>query len=94
MPNPDASITGLALQPGLMFLAHKPLPDSRAVLDLSVSQDGLQWTRLLTLERGDGSGEYSYPSMAWADNSLWVSYTDQRRAIAWQRFALTPKRVD
>jgi len=90
LPNPDASIAGLALQPGLMFLAHNPLPDSRSVLDLSVSQDGLQWTQLLTLERGDEKSEYSYPSMAWADNSLWVSYTDQRRAIAWQRFALTP----
>jgi predicted neuraminidase len=90
MPNPDASIAGLALQPGLMFLAHNPLPDSRSVLDLSMSQDGLRWTRLLTLARGDGSSEYSYPSMAWADNSLWVSYTDQRRAIAWQRFALAP----
>lgn len=89
MPNPDASIAGLALQPGLMFLAHNPLPDSRAVLDLSVSQDGLQWTQRLTLERGDEESEYSYPSMTWADNSLWVSYTDQRRAIAWQRFALT-----
>jgi len=91
LPNPDASIAGLALQPGLMFLAHNPLPDSRSVLDLSVSHDGLQWTQLLTLEHGEGSSEYSYPSMAWADNSLWVSYTDQRRAIAWQRFALTPQ---
>lgn len=89
MPNPDASITGLALHPGLMFLAHNPLPDSRSVLDLSVSQDGLQWNQLLTLERGDEKSEYSYPAMIWADNSLWVSYTDQRRAIAWQRFGLT-----
>jgi predicted neuraminidase len=91
MPNPDASIAGLALRPGLMFLAHNPLPDSRSVLDLSVSQDGLQWARLQTLERGAGSDEYSYPSMAWADDSLWVSYTDLRRDIAWQRFALSPK---
>jgi predicted neuraminidase len=89
MPNPDASIAGLALRPDLQFLAHNPLPDSRSVLDLSESQDGLQWTRLLTLERGNASSEYSYPSMIWADNSLWVSYTEQRRAIAWQRFALT-----
>ena len=30
MPNPDASVAGLALQPGLMFLAHNPRPESRA----------------------------------------------------------------
>ena len=88
MPNPDASVVGLALQPGLMFLAHNPRPESRTELDLSVSSDGLQWTRLMTLASGAAGSEYSYPSMAWADGSLWVSYTDQRRAIAWQRFAL------
>ena len=88
LANPDASISGLALQPGRMFLAHNPLPDSRSVLDLSVSPDGLQWSRLVTLERGEAAAEYSYPSLAWADHSLWVSYTDQRREIAWQRFAL------
>jgi predicted neuraminidase len=91
LPNPDASIAGLALRPDLMFLAHNPLPDSRSVLDLSVSNDGLNWTRLLTLAQGDGSSEYSYPSLAWADDSLWVSYTDQRSAIGWQRFALTSR---
>ncbi len=87
--NPDSSVAGLALRPGTMFLAHNPLPGSRSVLDLSMSPDGLQWTRLLRLERGEGQSEYSYPALAWADDSLWVSYTDRRRSIAWQRFALT-----
>jgi predicted neuraminidase len=32
--------------------------------------------------------EFSYPSLAWADNSLWVSYTHQRSSIAWQRFSV------
>lgn len=88
--NPDAAIAGLALAPGLMVLAHNAAPDSRAVLDLSASSDGLQWTRQQTLAQGRGASEYSYPSMAWADDGLWVSYTDQRHAIAWQRLALTP----
>lgn len=88
--NPDASVAGLALGPGVMALAHNPRPDSRAVLDLSMSSDGLQWTRQQTLAQGSGGSEYSYPSMAWADDSLWISYTDQRRAIAWQRLTLSP----
>lgn len=90
--NPDAAIAALALEPGLMLLAHNPRPDSRAVLDLSVSSDGRQWRRLLTLAQGEGASEYSYPSLAWADGSLWVSYTDQRRAIAWQRLDPADKR--
>jgi len=90
--NPDASVAGLAVRPGLMFLAYNPLPDSRGELTLSTSADGWRWEQPLTLAQGSGGGrhEYSYPSMAWADNSLWVSYTDERRAIAWQRFGVTP----
>ena len=26
--------------------------------------------------------------LAWADDSLWVSYTELRQRIAWQRFSL------
>ena len=88
--NPDASVVGLALQSGLMLMAHNPLPDSRGELALSLSSDGLHWSDGVLLAQGQGPGrhEYSYPSMAWADESLWVSYTDQRRQIAWQRFAI------
>lgn len=90
LPNPDASVVGLSLQPGLMFLAHNPRPESRAQLALSGSRDGLHWTPLELLAQGGERSEFSYPSMAWADGSLWVSYTEQRQAIAWQRFVLLP----
>ena len=89
LSNPDAAIAGLTLGPGLMVLAHNALPDSRAVLDLSTSSDGLNWTRQMSLAQGGDRAEFSYPSLAWADDSLWVSYTDHRRAIAWQRLTLT-----
>jgi hypothetical protein len=29
--------------------------------------------------------------MVWAEGVLWVSYTDQRKSIAWQRYAGAPK---
>lgn len=90
MPNPDASVAGLSLQPGLMFLAHNPRAESRAQLALSHSRDGLHWTQLELLAQGGERSEYSYPSMAWADDSLWVSYTEERQAIAWQRFIFLP----
>jgi predicted neuraminidase len=88
LDNPDASVAALALQPDQMVLAHNSLPDSRSVLDLSVSRDGLNWPVTQTLERRDAPSEFSYPALVWADGSLWVSYTDQRRAIAWQRFVV------
>ena len=86
--NPDAAVAGMALAPGQMLLAHNSSPYSRALLDLSSSPDALHWTPLQALAHGGEGDEYSYPAMAWADGALWVSYTDHRRSIAWQRFAL------
>jgi predicted neuraminidase len=90
--NPNSSVAGLGLAPGQMFLAHNSLPLGRTALDLSASSDGQTWTLSQALAHGSGNDEYSYPAMAWADNSLWVSYTDLRQAIAWQRFSSLPTR--
>ncbi len=87
--NPDSSVAALALAPGHMFLVHNSLPKGRNVLDLSASEDGQKWLLAQTLARGTGQDEYSYPALAWADDSLWVSYTEQRKAIAWQRFSFS-----
>ena len=85
--NPDASVSGLALAPGQLFLAHNSSPNSRLALDLSRSTDGQHWSQAHKLAHGSGKAEYSYPAMTWADDSLWVSYTDHRTRIAWQRFS-------
>ncbi|MDO9166765.1 MAG: sialidase family protein [Rhodoferax sp.] len=90
LDNPDASVAGLALAPGRMFLAHNSAPHSRSALDLSRSMDGRAWVLAQALAHGSGADEYSYPALSWADDSLWVSYTDQRRSIAWQRFSFSP----
>ena len=85
--NPDAAVAGLALAPGALLLAHNSSPHDRSRLDLSQSADGENWQLVHTLVQGAPGQEFSYPALAWSDDSLWVSYTDQRRQIAWQRFA-------
>lgn len=89
LSNPNSSVAALALAPGRLFLGHNSSPHSRAALDLSSSTDGRTWGLAKALAHGAGSDEYSYPALAWADDSLWVSYTDRRRSIAWQRFSLS-----
>jgi predicted neuraminidase len=84
--NPDASIAALAVSPQFQVLAHNSSPGSRRVLDLSQSTNGRDWTLLSNLARGEGKAEFSYPAMAWSEGNLWVSYTDHRKVIAWQRF--------
>ncbi len=88
LDNPDSSVAGLTLAPGHLYLVHNSSPHSRNALDLSTSADGRSWSLAQALAHGTGTAEYSYPALAWADQSLWVSYTDQRRRIAWQRFSL------
>ena len=89
--NPDASIAVLAVAPNHYLLAHNSSVRSRQVLDLSESSNGLDWVRVQTLAQGAAGAEFSYPSMALADGSAWVTYTEGRTRIAWQRFALEPQ---
>lgn len=88
--NPDSSVAALGLAPQFAVLAHNPLPKTRARLDLSASSDAQHWFTEATPAQGGGADEYSYPALAWTDDSLWLSYTDQRRSIAWQRYSLPP----
>ena len=88
--NPDAAVAALALTPQDLLLVHNSSPASREKLDLSVSSDGRDWRTLAQLENGQTGDEYSYPSLAWADGALWVSYTDHRRSIKWQQLKVQP----
>jgi predicted neuraminidase len=84
LDNPDAGISALSVG-AQHLLVFNPSTSSRQSLHLARSAEGAQWTTELVLEDGVPSQEFSYPAMAWADQSLWVSYTDQRKRIAWQR---------
>jgi predicted neuraminidase len=84
--NHDTSAVGISLAPNQMLLAHNSSPHARNVLDLNSSQDGRVWPLVETIASGGEGSEYSYPALAWVDGSLWLSYTDQRRRIAWQQY--------
>jgi predicted neuraminidase len=90
LPNPDASVAGLGLAPQWMVLAYNPSTTGRQALALAVSANGQDWRAVTTLAQGDEKSEFSYPALTWADDSLWVSYTDQRQRIAWTRLRLLP----
>ena len=97
--NPDASVFAMAYAPWHFLLAHNSSPKSRQVLDLSESGNGIDWSLVHNLARGTlvGTGkdalaaEFSYPAMAVTDGSVWVSFTDGRQRIAWQRFVYEAK---
>ena len=71
-------------------MARNPYERGRSLLVMHDSVDGLQWSAPQTLVDGLPQTEYSYPSMSWADDRLWVSYTGMRQGIAWQRWRAEP----
>ena len=86
MDNPNSSVATLSIG-DQHLLVYNPLKAGRNVLDLAVSRDGQRWVTVANLARGSERREFSYPAIAMADGQLWVSYTEQREFIAWQRFA-------
>jgi predicted neuraminidase len=86
LDNPDASVATLSVG-GQHLLVYNPQKTGRNRLRMASSEDGNLWNSVIDLENGPTGNEYSYPAMAMADGQLWVSYTDQRQSIAWQRFA-------
>lgn len=85
LPNPNASVAALNAN-GVHALTFNPSRTGRDRLVTATSADGERWTIAAELALGQLGDEYSYPAMLWHQNALWVSYTNQRKNIAWQRF--------
>ena len=92
--NPDSSVAALRVG-NTIWLAHNPLLRRREVLQLSQSPvdapDAWQTQDVLNGASGD---EFSYPSMIAVPVAqqqmpdVWLSYTDQRRDIAFKQLRM------
>ena len=90
LDNPNASVATLTAG-GQHLLVYNPQKSGRDRLRMASSADAGRWSSMVDLENGPPGHEYSYPAMAMVDGQVWVSYTDQRQSIAWQRFAWVPQ---
>ena len=86
----DSAVASLRLPSGEWMMARNPLERGRTQLLMHHSQNGLDWSPPITLAEGGSDSEYSYPTMVWSEDRLWVSYTHLRQGIAWQRWHATP----
>lgn len=86
LPNPDAALASLGLSADQFAVVQHPMAQGRHALVWQLSPNGKDWSQPLTVAQGPEGSEFSYPAMAWADNSLWISYTHQRTHIRWQRW--------
>lgn len=91
LPNPDSGIDAVMLRDGRALLVYNPSRWRRSPLRVAVSDDGMDWRDVLTLE--DGWGEYSYPAVIQgADGRVHVTYTWKRERI--RHAIVDPRRMD
>ena len=86
LPNPNSGTDALTLADGrqLLIYNHSPgkrhFPDGRHILNLAISEDGIDWKPVLTLE--NQKGEYSYPAIIQdKPGRVHITYTYQRKLI-------------
>ncbi|MGD9635326.1 MAG: exo-alpha-sialidase [Pirellulales bacterium] len=89
LPNPSSGTDAVTLADGRQLLVYNhrqrpaedaPTADSRGVLNVAVSDDGVHWQAALVLE--DSGGEFSYPAVIQTkDGLVHVTYTWERRRV-------------
>jgi len=87
LPNPNSGSDAVTLKNGKQLLIYNPLTagknwwEGRSVLKLAISNDGIIWKDIYTLEEHK-KGEYSYPAIIQDhDGNIHLSYTSERKKI-------------
>lgn len=84
LPNNNSGIDVIKLNDGALVLAYNPVGINwgpRTPLKLSISRDnGLTWGDDFILE--EGPGEYSYPAIITHNKEILITYTFDRKSIA------------
>jgi predicted neuraminidase len=97
LPNPNAGADTLTLSDGRHVLIYNhthakgSFPSGRNMINLAMSQDGINWQAILTLERSNA--EFSYPALIQtADGRIHITYTFRRESI--KHVVLDPRELD
>lgn len=89
LPNPNSGTDAVTLADGRQLLVYNhsghrafEAKGNRWPLDVAISQDGLAWQRVLTLETEPNKAGYAYPAVIQTrDGRVHITYTWDRRRI-------------
>jgi predicted neuraminidase len=99
LPNPNSGTDAVTLADGRQLLVYnhsghraEEAKGNRYPLDIAISDDGITWQRVLTLETEPRVSGYAYPAVIQTkDGLLHVSYTWGRKMI--KHVVLDPKKL-
>ena len=82
LPNPNSGIDAVTLADGRQLLVYNHLQSGRNMLNVAVSEDGINWKAAALLESEARETEFSYPAVIQAgDGMIHVTYTWNRKLI-------------
>ncbi len=91
LPNPNSGTDAVTLADGRQLIVYNhsvrrgEFPANRSVLNVAISDNGIDWEQFLTLERQEG--EFSYPSVIQgSDGRVHITYTYLRETVKYVSF--------
>lgn len=82
LPNNNSGLDAVTLKDGRHLLVYNHLREGRHMLNVSISEDGINWEAVVILENDKPGTEYSYPAVIQTDDNLiHITYTWNRRLI-------------
>jgi len=91
LPNPNSGLDAVRLTDGRIILVYNHTRHGRSPLNIAISDDGIKFKPVITLE--SASGEYSYPAVIQkTDGRVHITYTWCRKKI--KHVSFDPDRLD
>jgi predicted neuraminidase len=82
LPNPNSGIDAVTLRDGRQLLVYNHLIKGRNMLNVAVSENGIEWKAAALLENDLKDTEFSYPAVIQTDDgSVHIVYTWNRKLI-------------
>lgn len=82
LPNPNSGIDAVSLSDGRYLVVYNHLTEGRNMLNVAISDDGIDWKAAELLERDNPDSEFSYPAVIQTnDGMVHISYTWNRKLI-------------